>query len=192
MSNYSKQNIFIEDSPNPDVLLFKPFGFSMDTDFVISIPFDGMQSDFFEALKGDFDFIKSLYIHHNALGLAKSSGVEWSEDIKEALTSRIAELLNNGVTLVNEPSSSKKTWAEGTVEYKIANILEERVRPAVAADGGDVELYAFKDGVAYIDLRGACVGCPSSTATLRVAIKRILSHFVDEVVEVDTPDNFIE
>ena len=191
MYNLTVEKIFIEQSPNPDVLLFKPFGFSVEIDFVLSIPFDGIESDFFSHLKDKFSFVKGIYIHQNAIGILKNSNTEWSDDIKKSLTNEICVLLNTGTSLFSDNSNIKKEWQEGTVEYKISTILEERVRPAVAADGGDVELYAFKDGIAYIDLRGACVGCPSSTATLRVAIKRILSHFVDEVEDVDTPDNMI-
>ena len=191
MNSYIVNQVFIEDTPNPDVLMFKPFGFSLDIDFVISIPFDGIDSDFFNLLVSKFEFVKALYIHNNGIGIAKKSSEEWSEVNKSAIIEEIVSLLNNQVSLYNNEAPSKKIWAEGTVESKISLILEERVRPAVAADGGDVELHAFKDGIAYIDLRGACVGCPSSTATLRVAIKRILSHFVDEVEDVDTPDNMI-
>lgn len=185
---FTSEDINIEESPNPDVLLFKPHGFSYEVERVISIPFDGVISPFYNALIQELPFIKSIYLHEDSIGVAKKSGVDWKEEYKKT-SEKIAELLNDGTKLITEGVKEKKIWEEGTIEYQIYTLLEERVRPAVAADGGDVELYAFKDGVAYIDLQGACVGCPSSTATLRVGIKRILSHFIDDVKEVDTPDN---
>jgi Fe-S cluster biogenesis protein NfuA len=185
---FSVDNVDVEESPNPDVLLFKPDGFEYEIERVISIPFDGLDSPFYDELVKMLPFVKSLYIHENAIGLAKKSDIVWEEEYKNALDV-IVELLNKKIPLISEGVKEKKKWEPGTIEYEISQLLEERVRPAVAQDGGDVELYAFKDGVAYIDLQGACVGCPSSTATLRVGIKRILSHFIDEVKEVETPEN---
>ena len=70
-----------------------------------------------------------------------------------------------------------------TVET-IKELIETRVRPAVANDGGDITFRGFKDGVVYLDMKGACSGCPSSTATLRHGIQNLLRHFVPDVVEV--------
>jgi Fe-S cluster biogenesis protein NfuA len=70
-----------------------------------------------------------------------------------------------------------------TVE-QIKELLETRVRPAVANDGGDITFRGFKDGIVYLDMKGACSGCPSSTATLRHGIQNLLRHFVPDVVEV--------
>jgi Fe-S cluster biogenesis protein NfuA len=70
-----------------------------------------------------------------------------------------------------------------TVEI-IKDLLETRVRPAVANDGGDITFRGFKDGIVYLDMKGACSGCPSSTATLRHGIQNLLRHFVPDVVEV--------
>jgi Fe-S cluster biogenesis protein NfuA len=70
-----------------------------------------------------------------------------------------------------------------TVET-IKELIETRVRPAVANDGGDITFRGFKDGIVYLDMKGACSGCPSSTATLRHGIQNLLRHFVPDVVEV--------
>ena len=70
-----------------------------------------------------------------------------------------------------------------TVEM-IKDLIETRVRPAVANDGGDITFRGFKDGIVYLDMKGACSGCPSSTATLRHGIQNLLRHFVPDVVEV--------
>jgi len=72
---------------------------------------------------------------------------------------------------------------EDTVET-IKDLLETRVRPAVAGDGGDITFKGYRDGVVYLTMKGACSGCPSSTATLKHGIQNLLRHFVPEVVEV--------
>ena len=66
----------------------------------------------------------------------------------------------------------------------IKDLIETRVRPAVANDGGDITFRGFKDGIVYLDMRGACSGCPSSTATLRHGIQNLLRHYIPDVVEV--------
>ena len=79
-------------------------------------------------------------------------------------------------------SSSRPKDAETVATIK--ELIETRVRPAVANDGGDITFRGFKDGVVYLDMKGACSGCPSSTATLRHGIQNLLRHFVPDVVEV--------
>ena len=67
---------------------------------------------------------------------------------------------------------------------QIKELLDTRIRPAVAADGGDIVFASFEDGVVYLQMRGACAGCPSSTATLKTGIENLLRHFIPEVTEV--------
>jgi len=74
--------------------------------------------------------------------------------------------------------------ADAETVATIKELIETRVRPAVANDGGDITFRGFKDGVVYLNMKGACAGCPSSTATLRHGIQNLLRHFVPDVVEV--------
>jgi Fe-S cluster biogenesis protein NfuA len=74
--------------------------------------------------------------------------------------------------------------ADADTVATIKDLIETRVRPAVANDGGDITFKGFKDGVVYLNMKGACSGCPSSTATLRHGIQNLLKHFVPDVVEV--------
>ena len=74
--------------------------------------------------------------------------------------------------------------ADADIVAQINELLETRVRPAVAGDGGDIQYRGFKDGVVYLQMQGACSGCPSSTATLKHGIEGLLKHYVPEVVEV--------
>ena len=72
----------------------------------------------------------------------------------------------------------------GTVGRSIKELIESRVRPAVAGDGGDITFRGYKDGVVYLAMKGSCSGCPSSTATLRHGIQNLLRHFIPDVTEV--------
>ena len=73
---------------------------------------------------------------------------------------------------------------DGQIVQTIKELLDTRVRPAVAQDGGDITFHGYRDGVVYLNMRGACSGCPSSTATLKHGIENLLRHFVPEVTEV--------
>ena len=80
--------------------------------------------------------------------------------------------------------TSSSTPSDAETVATIKELIETRVRPAVANDGGDITFRGFKDGVVYLDMKGACSGCPSSTATLQHGIQNLLRHFVPDVVEV--------
>ena len=74
--------------------------------------------------------------------------------------------------------------ADGSIESQIKELLETRVRPAVAQDGGDIIFHSFEEGIVYLTMQGACAGCPSSTMTLKMGIENLLKHFIPEVQEV--------
>lgn len=180
----------IEPSPNPDVLVFNSKELSNDIDQVITVPGDGIYSPFFEELNKRLPFIKGIYIHSNSIAVLKdnSDTREWG-DIFDEVEVVMVDLFNEGLELYTDVVINSVEYKPGSVELKIYELIRERIRPAILSDGGDIEFKSFKDGVAYIELQGACSGCPSSSATLRVGIKRILTHFVDEVVDVEDVNN---
>jgi Fe-S cluster biogenesis protein NfuA len=114
--------------------------------------------------------------------------VEW-QHIKPAILGAIMEHFLSGAPVVNAG-----TEAAGADEFfdtkdaetvaQIKELLETRVRPAVANDGGDITFRGFKDGIVFVHMKGSCSGCPSSTATLKNGVQNLLRHFVPEVVEV--------
>ena len=100
---------------------------------------------------------------------------------------------SNEATIINDDDSkgekSLKINADDTeIDKQIKELLDTRVRPAVAMDGGDIIYDSFKDGVVYLHMQGACAGCPSSTATLKMGIENMLKHYVPEVKEVRPVD----
>ena len=135
----------------------------------------------------DIDGVGGVFFGSDFIAVTKTEG-EWQQ-LKPALLGAIMEHFMSGAPVVDDGAADAAADeffdpkdAE-TVEM-IKDLLETRVRPAVANDGGDITFRGFKDGVVYLDMKGACSGCPSSTATLRHGIQNLLRHFVPDVVEV--------
>jgi len=117
------------------------------------------------------------------------SGFEWAH-LKPAILGAIMEHYSSGDAVIEsgaEAQPADEFYAEddGRIVSTIKELLDTRVRPAVAQDGGDITFRGFKEGVVYLHMRGACSGCPSSTATLKYGIQNLLRHFVPEVREVE-------
>ena len=118
------------------------------------------------------------------LSINKMEEVLW-EDIKHIVISLINEFYSTGKEFViaNELFEQKKE-EHNEIEKKIISILETKIRPAVAKDGGDIKFKEFKDGVVKVELQGSCSGCPSSTMTLKQGVQNLLCHYLPEVKEV--------
>ena len=114
--------------------------------------------------------------------------VEW-QHLKPAILGVIMEHFVSGRPVIEEETADDGgdevyDAADEEIVSTIKELLETRVRPAVAADGGDITFQGYRDGVVYLHMRGACAGCPSSTATLKHGIENLLRHFIPEVAEV--------
>ena len=116
-------------------------------------------------------------------------GSEWQQ-LKPMILGAIMEHFMSGAPLLNADSAAASDGeeffdaADAETVATIKELLETRVRPAVANDGGDITFKGFKDGVVYLNMKGACSGCPSSTATLQHGIQNLLRHFIPDVTEV--------
>lgn len=114
-------------------------------------------------------------------------GPEW-QHLKPAILGAIMEFFMSGAPLLVEDAAAEATHDYSDADRKIVatvkQLLDERVRPAVAGDGGDITFHSYEDGIVYLTMRGACSGCPSSTATLRNGVQNLLKHFVPEIREV--------
>ncbi|MEK6733687.1 MAG: NifU family protein, partial [Pseudomonadota bacterium] len=109
---------------------------------------------------------------------------EW-EFIKAEILVAIMDFLISGQTPVNVDSPALKDVDEDKIVKEIREIIEEKVRPAVMQDGGDIVFHDFKDGIVRVELHGACAGCPSSTVTLKNGIENMLKYYVPEVISVE-------
>ena len=130
------------------------------------------------------DGVTGVFLGSDFLSINKSENIDW-EDIKHIVISLINDFYSTGKEFViaNELSKEKKIELK-EIEKQIINLLETKIRPAVAKDGGDIKFKEFKDGVVKVELQGSCSGCPSSTMTLKQGVQNLLCHYLPEVKEV--------
>ncbi len=128
--------------------------------------------------------VTGIFLSEEFLSVNKSDNEKW-ENIKHIIISHINEYYNEGNEFViSKPSFDVKSNNYGEIEKKIINILEKKIRPAVARDGGDIKFKEYKDGKVIVELKGSCSGCPSSTLTLKQGVQNLLCHYIPEVKEV--------
>jgi len=132
--------------------------------------------------------VSGVFFGSDFITVTKDGG-EWQQ-LKPMILGAIMEHFMSGAPLLNDDSAAAGDGeeffdaADAETVATIKELLETRVRPAVANDGGDITFKGFKDGVVYLNMKGACSGCPSSTATLRHGIQNLLRHFIPDVTEV--------
>jgi Fe-S cluster biogenesis protein NfuA len=133
--------------------------------------------------------VSGVFFGSDFIAVTKNAG-EWQQ-LKPAILGAIMEHFMSDAPIVNGTDAVASAERDEFFEEKdsetvatIKELIEARVRPAVANDGGDITFRGFKDGVVYLDMKGACAGCPSSTATLRHGIENLLRHYLPDVVEV--------
>jgi Fe-S cluster biogenesis protein NfuA len=128
--------------------------------------------------------VTGVFLGSDFLSINKKEEVIW-EDIKHIVITLIGDFYETGKEFViaNELFEEKKE-KHTEIEKQIISILETKIRPAVAKDGGDIKFKEFKDGIVKVELQGSCSGCPSSTMTLKQGVQNLLCHYLPEVKEV--------
>lgn len=176
-----------EQTPNPATLKFLPGRDVMGAgtaDF--SSAEDAKRSPLAEHLFG-IDGVAGVFLGSDFITVTKGAERDW-QLLKPAILGAIMEHYTSGrpvvVTPAESPADSGEPGEEDEVVAQIKDLIETRVRPAVAQDGGDIVFQSFEDGVVYLHMQGSCSGCPSSTATLKAGIENMLKHYIPEVVEV--------
>jgi len=172
-----------ENTPNPNSLKFLP-GKNVSNDTPLEISNKSETNN--ELIRNilSINGVKSIFLAEDFLSVNKNEKVEW-EDLKHIIISFINDYYSNGNEIVIDsttPNSDDSSLLE--VEKKIIKILETKVRPAVARDGGDIKFKEYKDGIVTVNLQGSCSGCPSSTMTLKQGVQNLLCHYISEVKEV--------
>ena len=177
-----------ETTPNPQTLKFLPGKVVMEegTAFFQNIE-DSANSPFAKRLF-EVDGVDGVFFGSDFITITKNETIDW-QVMKPLLLNSIMDHFNSGDKTINKTenkdNASLKTDQNDTeVVKQIKELLDTRVRPAVAMDGGDIVYNSFKDGIVYLHMQGACSGCPSSTATLKMGIENMLKHYVPEVQEV--------
>jgi len=175
-----------ENTPNPDTLKFLPgkkvseigpVEFIKD-DKSIKIPL----ANKILALEG----IVMVFFGEDFITVKKGKNLNW-EDLKHGIISEINDYYSKGNQVaVSKELSKKDTKNESNeVIIKIKEVLDSKVRPAVARDGGDITFKSFKDGIVTVELRGSCSGCPSSVMTLKQGVQNLMCHYIPEVKSVE-------
>ena len=134
--------------------------------------------------------IRAIFFGGDFVTVTKTEASNW-EILKPQILTTVMEHFQSGLPLMREATPEKKTdtanYSESDQEVvdQIKELLETRVRPAVAQDGGDIIFHSYKDGIVHLEMHGSCAGCPSSTATLKSGIENMLKHYLPEIVAVE-------
>ena len=177
-----------ESTPNPATLKFLPGQTVLEVgtaDF--PTPEAGQASPLAKRIFATGD-VAGVFFGIDFITVTKAESVEW-DHVKPAILGAIMEHYQSGSAVMGDDHKATSGHAEhtgedGEIVDQIKELLDTRVRPAVAQDGGDITFHGFDRGVVYLHMQGACAGCPSSTLTLKMGIENLLRHYIPEVVEV--------
>ena len=179
--------IITELTPNPDSLKF------LSEKVISTVGTEEFQKKDFNKI--DNNFVKNLLnlkgvelvlLADNFLSVKKNKEISW-DILKPTVISHMNDYFEkNDKPILNEQNNTSKNKSDlGEIEDRIIKVLDEKVRPAVAKDGGDIKFKSFKNGVVHVELQGSCSGCPSSLMTLKQGVQNLLCHYVEEVKSVE-------
>lgn len=191
-----------ENTPNENALKFIPGNIPISPDKPIDFPNKETASEISNLASKLFDVegVKRVFFGSNFITITKDESLTW-EVIKPHIFMTIVEYMTNGWAIFNDDKVASEFKAVKEKESKsdifnkkpdfndpvikeIISLIDERVRPAVAMDGGDINFVNFIDGIVYVEMTGACNGCSSADATLKNGIKTMLQHYIPEVQDV--------
>ncbi len=128
--------------------------------------------------------VEGIFLSKDFISVNKNDENSWDE-IKYIVISHINEFYASGKEFVINKDLNKQTESFDEIEKRIIQLLEDKIRPAIARDGGNIKFKEFKDGVVKVQLQGSCSGCPSSTMTLKQGVQNLLCHYLPEVKRVE-------
>ncbi|MFT9400228.1 NifU family protein [Acetobacter sp.] len=178
-----------EDTPNPATLKFLPgrpvMGDAGTIDFIDADAVIGRSplADVVFAIPG----VSRVFLGQDFISVTKADGTDWS-DLRPAILATVADHFAAGLPVVGEGVGVVEDVIapeDQEIVAQIKELLDTRVRPAVAGDGGDIVFRGYRDGIVRLTMQGACSGCPSSRATLKHGVENMLRHYVPEVVGVE-------
>ena len=178
-----------ENTPNPDTLKFLPGKKVSEIG-----PVEFLKSDKSEKIPLanqilSLEGIKMVFFGEDFITVKKEKDLSW-DNLKHSIISEINDYYSKGNDVVIKNNLSKtikdpKPHESDEVIKKINEVLDTKVRPAVAKDGGDIQFQSFKNGVVTVELKGSCSGCPSSVMTLKQGVQNLLCHYISEVKSVE-------
>ena len=128
--------------------------------------------------------IQGIFLSKDFISINKNDDASWDE-IKHIVISLINDFYSDGNEFVIEKNLKEESKDFKDIEKKIIKLLDQKIRPAVEKDGGDIKFISFENGVVKVQLQGSCSGCPSSTMTLKQGVQNLLCHYLPEVKEVE-------
>jgi len=172
-----------EITPNPNSLKFLP---GKNVSLIGPIEITEISKTNNELIRNilSINGVKGVFLSNDFISVNKENDFEW-EDLKHIIISFINDYFAKGNENIISEIEEKREFDTSTVEGKIIKILETKIRPAVARDGGDIKFKEFRDGIVRVELQGACSGCPSAALTLKQGVQNLLCHYIPEVREVE-------
>lgn len=176
-----------EETPNPNTLKFIPekpvLGDVIPVNTTNFIKGDACLNSPLAKVFLDFDGIEGVYLGKDFISITKSTDYDWLL-LKPIIFGTIMDHYINQQPIYLATGVEDTITIDDPISRQIKEIIETKVRPSVAADGGDIKFHSFTDGVVYLAMEGACSGCPSSTVTLKSGIENMLKYYIPEVKEV--------
>ena len=174
-----------EETPNPNTLKFIP-GVQVLKEGTVEFKDNvSARSSNLASLIFSINGVERVFLATEFVSVTKINEDNW-EILKPLILTAIMDHYASGKKVIekNQNNTDETTDEDTEVVKQIKELIDQRVRPAVAMDGGDISFCSFEDGVVTLQMKGACAGCPSSTATLKMGIENMLRHYIPEVLEV--------
>ena len=171
-----------EVTPNPNSLKFLPGKKVSNSGPYEITKKDNVQNELVRNILS-INGVEGVFLGEDFISVNKNDLTNW-DDAKHIVISLINDFYLGGKDCVIEKDLNEDTKDLKEIEKKIIKILDQKIRPAVAKDGGDIKFREFKDGIVKVQLQGSCSGCPSSTMTLKQGVQNLLCHYLPEVKEV--------
>ena len=171
-----------EATPNPNSIKFLPGKIVSNSGSFEVTRKDEINNELIKNLLS-VNGVEGIFLGKDFITINKYDDFSW-DDIKHIVISLINDFYATGKEFVIDKDVNEITEDLKDIEKKIVKILEQKIRPAVAKDGGDIKFKEFKNGIVKVQLQGSCSGCPSSTMTLKQGVQNLLRHYIPEVKEV--------
>ena len=179
-------DIQTEITPNPSSLKFLPGKIVMEKETADFRNVEEAKRSPFALNLFKIDGVEGVFFGSDFISITKNDNHEW-QMLKLSISETIVEFYKSGAVIMLQEEEDKtgiSNAEDNEAVIKIKKIIDTKVRPAVAKDGGDITFKSFDNGIVYLQMKGSCSGCPSSTATLKTGIENMLKHYIPEVREV--------
>ena len=172
-----------EITPNPNSLKFIPGRAVSNAGSFEVVKKDEVKNELIKDILS-INGVEGIFLGKDFISVNKCDETPW-EEIKHVVISLLNEFYSTGKDFIIDKDLNEERKSLDEIEKKIVQLLDQKIRPAVAKDGGDIKFKEFKDGVVKVQLQGSCSGCPSSTMTLKRGVQNLLCHYLPEVKEVE-------